>query len=229
MSFKIRFETWASRRECPERSAGPVFSVHDEHNVRINGQHFLLSSFHLDELSHIAESKEPIIDRTGKVRKVLMRYGVWRVEQRLRDGRFPLESSAEPLILYFDREDMPILTEFLQEKSCAYQVQSGRDVFCSAAMDNDERSIRQINRKYAALTSRTTCHKCNLPDTDLLCSQFLHPRLTTLTRGVSSLNCVARALCAIGRSEIEHPAQCHAGGNACWERVVGPETDRYLW
>lgn len=226
MPYKILFEAWVSEAGQP---AGPVFSVHNENNVRVNRQHFLLSPFHLDELFHIAESKVPLIDRTKKVRQVVIRYGIWCLEGRLRDGLFPLEPSAEPLILYVNSEDMPILMEYLRKKSCGYRVQSGRNVYCSAAMDSDKRSISQIERKYVAITSPTTCFSCDLPDTGLLCSHFQNPGVITPTHGVPSSNRVASALCAIGRTEVEHPAQCHAGGNVCWERVVGPETSRYQW
>lgn len=80
----------------------------------------------------------------------------------------------------------------------------------------------------AAPTSRPLCAACSLPDTDYICSHFLHPQVLGVRADRGPMGIIRRdvtdGLCDLNRGEFAQKRKCHAGGNSCWERIVDVET-----
>lgn len=110
-----------------------------------------------------------------------------------------------------------------------YQDLDGRDLYCAAASEADETATRLTTTgRRAAPTSRPLCAACGLPDTDYICSHFLHPQVIGIraTGGPSAFirRDVTDGLCDLNQPEFAKKRDCHAGGNPCWERLVDVET-----
>lgn len=74
-----------------------------------------------------------------------------------------------------------------------------------------------------APTSRPICSRCDLPDTDAICSHLVHPRVTALRpAGPTWERFLEEALCERAKPEIARAESCRAGGHACWERIIEP-------
>jgi hypothetical protein len=163
----------------------------------------------------------------GPLDQAAIRWAVAQLEDRLRLGRFPESrpelGPAERFIL--TEPDLPVLRSLALDKTCEYQVPSGREFFCSAAAPGDKAVVGTAGRRRIAPTSRPICKQCDLPDTDYLCSNLTHPRVIGSgaigVRGGTQRQLVG-AYCEIGRSEIEMPSLCLAGGHSCWTRIVEP-------
>lgn len=163
VAFRIRFVKWERR---PERhnAAGPFFNVYlkeEEHPIR--SIHVLLGWSDIENLKHAMGLQGQ--QGEAPFERVMIRYAVQRIEHGLRENVFPPPSDTTDN-LFFEQADYPFLRQLLQEKTCAYQLQEGRDLLCSAASAEDKTAHGKIGFRFVAPTSRAMCHTCTLPDTD---------------------------------------------------------------
>jgi hypothetical protein len=164
----------------------------------------------------------------GSLDRALVRWAVARVEDRLRLGRIPPPPArtgpTEALVL--TETDIALLRSLALEKTCEYQVRSGRELFCSAASPGDETAAGRAGLKTLAPTSRPMCKQCNLPDTDYICSYLTHPQVTGPRTIGDQSRYLTGALCEIGRTEIRNdPSRCRANGHTCWARIVSESSE----
>ena len=122
-----------------------------------------------------------------------------------------------------EEADVLALRLLLQDKTCNYQLQEGRDLLCSAASADDKAVRGKRGFRFIAPTSRAICYTCTLPDTDYLCAHFSHPEVHATRRNVRQ---VFQGMCDIGRDEVKQPEQCRAGGHGCWEWLIEPRLDQ---
>lgn len=157
-----------------------------------------------------------------------------RIEDALKAGAFePAEGHDFYAIdLNGDEEDVVGLLRdlMLGDKDCSYQVLDTGNLFCSAAAPNDETALPIVlsNGRRVAPTSRPLCAACSLPDTDYICSHFMHPQVWGIRAmggpsGFTSRD-VMDGMCDLNRPEFANHKDCHAGGNSCWARIVDVET-----
>jgi hypothetical protein len=107
------------------------------------------------------------------------------------------------------------------DKSCEWQADTGRDLYCTAVSIKDTGENRLIDGLVAAPASREICGQCSIPDATTLCSAFSHPK-TIAPRGTGRT--FAGALCRVGKNGAqEDPASCRAGGHDCWHVEIEPE------
>ncbi len=96
-----------------------------------------------------------------------------------------------------------------------------RDLYCSAAGEVDKTVVGVLGHRRIAPASRPICRRCDLPDTDSICSHLVHPSVTALKPvGPAWERFVWEALCERDRAEIAEPGGCRAGGHGCWERII---------
>jgi hypothetical protein len=88
----------------------------------------------------------------------------------------------------------------------------GRDLYCTAT-----------RRQGAQPTTRAICSGCYVPDAVSLCSHFTHAVTSIKQVGSNTHMTAAKALCELGRDEVDDVRGCRAGGHACWERIIEPE------
>jgi len=156
--------------------------------------------------------------------RTMNRYAVRTIEAALRAGAIEPDAGGEMHVLEApgDDETVGVLMGLAGDKECAYQESEGRDLYCIAASEEDQTATRfTTNGRRIAPTSRPLCAGCHLPDTDYICSHFLHPGVI----GVDSDSGVIRrevvkGLCDLAQSEFARKQDCHAGANGCWERIV---------
>lgn len=223
VSFRICFDQWSNR---PDRmhAEGPVFRVYTgavEHPLWI---HVLMDSFDVrtlqDEMGLQSQEREPHSD----LRRAVLRYAIQCIEQGLREELFPVPPTDNTYELPVEKADISSLRQLLQEKTCTYQIREGRDLLCSVASSKDQTLRGHVGLQTFAPTSRALCRTCSLPDTDYVCSHFMHPEVLGMAdRGMLQSRQLLGALCDLGKSEVQHPAQCHAGGHGCWERIFEQE------
>lgn len=211
VAFRIRFIAW-KRWPDLKNATGPFFEVYskgEEHPIR--------SIRVLNEMGLEGPQEEV------SFKSVVIRYAIQLIERGLRENVFPTPPSGETDNLFIKQADHPFLRQLLQEKMCAYQLQEGRDLLCSAASANDETAHGKIGFRFIAPTSRAICRACDLPDTDYLCSHFLHPQIQAKRALSGSVERqLVRGLCDRGRDEVQQPEQCRAGGHQCWEWFIEP-------
>lgn len=84
------------------------------------------------------------------------------------------------------------------------------------------------NGRRVAPTSRPLCASCTLPDTDYICSHFLHPQVLGVRAMGGTSGFVRRdlvdGLCDLDRPEFASKPGCRAGGHSCWERIIEAES-----
>ncbi len=158
--------------------------------------------------------------------QAVLRFGVRRIEARLEEGgAFPTEATLDVSVIRPADEEAPELVGMMRDKTCAYQLRDERDLLCAAAHPNDEAVVGLSGWRRVAPTSRPICRACNLPDTDYICSHFLHPGVVdTGTMGNPHQRGVLSGLCDLGHGARlgQDPSRCRAGGHDCWERLVEP-------
>ena len=163
-----------------------------------------------------------------------LRLAVRRIEDALKADAFDPKPGENfyGIDFYGDDEDAVALLRnlMLGDKECSYQMLDAGNLFCSAAAPNDETALGIIlnNGRRLAPTSRPLCAACTLPDTDYICSHFLHPQVWGVRTmggpsGFTSRD-VMDGMCDLNRPEFANHGECHAGGNPCWERVLEAET-----
>jgi len=149
--------------------------------------------------------------------EALLKWAVRRIEEGLRDGSLGPSNT----LLELTHEDFPLLWEIARQKQCAYQVREGRDLFCSAAAGP---TALQVGLRTFYRTSVASCLACDLPDSDYLCRNLSHPKISDPTISIGALvNPSVDAGCdAREEGYIREPIHCHAGGHPCWEKLIEP-------
>jgi hypothetical protein len=154
--------------------------------------------------------------------RALVRLGVAHVERAVESGLYAIEGPDGSRQVEFDEEAITLLESLVGDKTCSYQLHEGRELFCSAAAPNDELALPVlVGHRRISPTSRAVCRGCDLPDTDYLCSHFVHPQVSGwMTTGPSMGRMLSNYLCDLGRPEInQDPHRCVAGGHECWVRT----------
>jgi hypothetical protein len=220
-AFRIRYVEWL-RRPGGRDAEGPFFEIYPKEGERsLRCVYVPLSRSDIPSLKHEMHLQGPEGDT--QFERAVIRYAIQRIEQALREDIFPNPPSDTTDCLSIKRDDHPMLRQMLQEKTCSYQIKEGRDLLCSAASEADETSRGKIGLRSIAPTSRSICHACTMPDTDYLCSHFLHPEvLGKSNRGIGLRRHLNKGLCDIGRDEVQQPELCHAAGSQCWEWLIEP-------
>ncbi len=146
-----------------------------------------------------------------------------------------MPETRENLEFELQEPELVMIAELALAKSCDYQVSRGRDLFCSAADKHaDETRVSEEGARALAPTSRPLCRRCELPDTDFICSHLLFPRVvgSILLEGTSDpmvatfKRRLLGSFCDIDEKCVGTGANCRPGGNPCWERQVSPEAPR---
>ena len=224
VAFRIRFNKWVNR---PDKSfsEGPLFDICTKGEDRpIRCIHALLQGSDVRNLKREMGLQEPQGDAAFE--SVVVRYAIQRIDRGLRENAFP-PPSGKTDNLFLEEDEFPFLRQMLWEKTCTYQIQEGRDLLCSAASAEDKTVHGKKGFRFIASTSRAMCHTCTLPDTDYLCSHFLHPEiLAKHDSGARMVRQLIRGLCDIGRDEVQQPGQCYGGGHDCWEWLIKPMPDQ---
>jgi hypothetical protein len=65
-----------------------------------------------------------------------------------------------------ESEDLALLKSMAPDKTCEYQIRSGRELLCSAASTDDRTIVGTVGLRRLAPTSRPLCMDCDLPETD---------------------------------------------------------------
>jgi hypothetical protein len=161
-------------------------------------------------------------DPDAMIKKAMLRYGIQRFEPMVRELLASGSASGVGSPTWMlGREEVSILLELATAKTCEYQSRSRRDLFCMIPAADDRTAIAVIDGRSAAPTSRSVCKKCDLPDTDYICSHLLHPA----TKGMNLYSReVNQALCDLGRAEVSNPVNCRLGGHSCAQRLLELET-----
>lgn len=155
--------------------------------------------------------------------RLLSRYGTQVIEQRIRSGTLddlPRPRDGVPEITLHG-SDVGMLLSFEGAKVCGYQKTEGRDLFCSAADEDDETATR-VGLRHFAPTSKPLCAKCKLPDTRFICSHLHHPVVRGFRIKSTAQRQLKGAFCDEDRPEIADASRCYPGGNPCWTLLVEP-------
>jgi hypothetical protein len=163
------------------------------------------------------------------LRQLLIRYGARRMEAAVRElhasGSRPDGNTDFWRLGEGDLDELLLLLPLTDNKSCDYQQPFGRDLMCTATSPSDQTAAQSWNGRLIAPTSRAICRQCELPESDVLCSNLLHPTLKGDLRGSGvMMRQILSVMCDLGRGEaISDVSQCQAGGHACWQRHVAAE------
>ena len=146
VAFRIRFVNW-ERRTDRNNAAGPFFNIYTKgEEYPIRSINVLLGWSDIQNLKHEMGLRETQGDASFE--RVVIRYAVQRIEHGLRENIFPPPSDTTDN-LFIERHDHPFLRQLLQEKTCAYQFQEGRDLLCSAASAEDKTARGKIGNSPA--------------------------------------------------------------------------------
>ncbi len=160
------------------------------------------------------------------LRQLLVRYGARRMEATVRElhasGSRPDTSMDFWRLVDRNLDELFLLLPLADNKSCDYQQPFGRDLMCTAASSKDQTASQTWNGRLIAPTSRAICRECALPESDVLCSNLLHPTVTGDLRASGlTMRRILSVMCDLGRSEaIDDVSLCQAGGHACWQRHI---------
>jgi hypothetical protein len=223
-TFRLCYKDWVRQHDAQ----GPFFDVYaKEEELRIRCVHVLLGWHDIQALKYEMRLQEPEGD--AQFESAVIRYAIQRIEQELREDIFPNPPGNTTDYLYITHDKFPMLRQMLQEKTCSYQIKEGRDLLCSAASEADKTLRGKIGFRFIAPTSRSICRACSMPDTDYLCSHFLHPEvLGQSDRGIRLQRGLVKGLCDIGRDEVQQPHLCYAGGSQCWEWLIEPIKEQII-
>jgi len=161
--------------------------------------------------------------------QLLIRYGTRRMEATVRElqasGARPDTRTDFWRLTDGDLDELFLLLPLIDNKNCDYQQPFGRDLMCTAAFPSDQTASQTWNGRRIAPTSRAICRECALPESDVLCSNLLHPAVTGELRASGlTMRRVLSVVCDLGRSEaVIDVSGCRAGGHSCWERHVVAE------
>jgi hypothetical protein len=173
----------------------------------------------LDEQLRSAADLRPTLN------SILVNYGARRMEAAVREfssgDTLPDSVRENWLLTHEDIDELTATRSTLYDKRCDYQQSRGRDLFCTAPATTDR--LLSIDVRPLRPTSQPVCSLCNLPDTEEICSNLVHPFVDPTDRDDGGLpgRRVSIATCNIGnRSEVGTVAHCRPGANACWERHI---------
>lgn len=158
--------------------------------------------------------------------QLLVRYGTRLMEATVRemqaDGLQPDGGEIVWRLTEEDLDDLYLLLPLVGAKICDYQQPFGRDLMCTATAPSDKTAVQTWNGRLVAPTSRAVCSGCALPESDILCSNLLHPSVNgMLFASGQTRRDLLSAMCDLGRNELnDDVSRCRAGGHACWERHV---------
>ena len=164
------------------------------------------------------------------VRAAIVRWAIRRTDQVVRSGVFSTDGDA--LEIDLRAWDLLLIGELASQKTCRYQTVIDGDLFCSAAdRQADATKIAEHGLRALAPTSRPLCRRCELPDTDFICSHLLFPRVvgSALLEGTPDPKVptfrrrLLGSFCDVDQTCVGTGANCRPGGNPCWERSVLPE------
>jgi hypothetical protein len=154
------------------------------------------------------------------LREATLRLGVQRLTAVLSQKEITKGEIVDVRITW---DDVQTLESLATEKTCSYQSRQGRDLYCTAASPQDETAMARSGAGVIAPTSRAVCKRCDLPDTDYICSHLSHPQVSGVRQGyLYTRQMFTPPLCDLGRSEIQQATACRAGGNSCWRYAVDP-------
>ena len=165
-----------------------------------------------------------LADADDLIKKAMLRYGIRRLEPIVQEivSNDIIAEAIHPT-WKLDEGDRALLLRLATSKTCEYQRSISRDLFCMISSINDTTAVTDIEGRKVSATSRSICFRCNLPDTDFLCSHLLHAATTgTMPRYGRR---VSQALCDLDRAEVKQPWACHLGGHSCSQRIL--EIDIY--
>lgn len=161
--------------------------------------------------------------------QLLIRYGARRMEATMRElqasGSRPDTRTDFWRLTEGDLDELFLLLPLIDNKNCDYQQPFGRDLMCTATSPSDQTASQAWNGRRIAPTSRAICQECALPESDVLCSNLLHPTVKgDLMADGTTRRRLLSVVCDLGREEaISDVSGCRAGGHACWERHVVAE------
>ncbi len=99
-------------------------------------------------------------------------WAVGEVESRLLNGLLPAIGATNVEGLELAEAQLLEIEQTATQKTCAYQVARGRELFCAAAAPTDATISPQLGM---APTSRPACKVCDLADDQYRCAQLTHP------------------------------------------------------
>jgi hypothetical protein len=158
----------------------------------------------------------------AEIEAAIIRWAVREVESRLLNGALPPIGTINVEGLELGEAQLLEIEQLAAQKTCSYQLSSGRELFCSAAAPND-RTMDPSSR--LAPTSRPICKECDLPDDEYRCSHLTHPLVIGVQEMGESGRRARSAYCEINSPCIEMLSLCHAGGHDCWECIVEPPSE----
>ena len=125
---------------------GHQFVVHEPHKP---GPRILLTlrlsrDAYEDDFPKIAERAD-----AATLEELLLRHAIRRIDDGLRDGSIEASTSW----IEFGAADFELLREMIHRKDRDYQVNEGRDLFCSASSSEDIQRITTIGLRTFARTS----------------------------------------------------------------------------
>lgn len=168
-----------------------------------------------------------------RVGPAILRWAVRRIESLLQHPESmppPKSPDLDCVELVLDDRELLVLRRLASEKNCDYQRVDGRDLLCSAAWRAGDTTIVDTQGHRAlAPTSRALCLKCELPDTDMVCSRLHHPKVVgDAVSGLEHAPMTFRrqlkgAFCDVDYSELGTGGGCYPGGNSCWQRSISTD------
>jgi hypothetical protein len=149
--------------------------------------------------------------RDRELEGVLLEAGLDELERGLRAGIYAPPDGKTTAEIVFTSEQEEHLRHFVdRDKRCLWQDRLDRGWICTATeIGGDER------------TSASLCAGCPVPDERVLCVEFMHPVINSITAmGAATQRVAARdPLCNIGKNPGDGKA-CHLGGLECARRSV---------
>jgi len=225
MRYDVRFREWAQRDAFFDiRLRGGYYRV-----VKVVVPHTLM--FLVGQTVGASDPHAPL--DSPEFQRGIYRLAVRLIEDALKARAIEPAQGTDLYIIELAEGDetVGLLTDLSRgDKECSYQEHDSGNLFCTAASpaDNTALPIIMNNGRRVAPTSRPLCAACELPDTDFICSHFLHPQVlgTKAMGGPSGFinRKLVDGLCDLNRPEFANKRDCHAGGNPCWERIVEVET-----
>jgi hypothetical protein len=226
VSFRLHYVEWITNLNDVS-GQGPMFRIYIGASDAPSAIWVYLPGLEFRTLQNEVVLQQETRIPTNLHKAAVVRFAITRLTQALKDGHFLEPPTRNTLTLPLEAADLPAIRQLLQEKTCAYQLRQGRDLFCSAASADDPTRRGHTGLQTLAPTSRDVCQVCALPDTDYVCAHLLHPEVAgRANKGGLYARQLQGALCDLGKREIDRPTLCRAGGHDCWEWLVEPELDR---
>ena len=139
-----------------------------------------------------------------------------------------------PLTISIDDSAVADLAAGFAVKRCDRQVRDRGDLWCDASSANDETASGQIDGRVVAPTSTPICAACDVPDSRLRRTAFMHPQVTGVRAfGGTHERSLNWAICDAGHQDriTGAPQLCiPESGHDCWFRdvTIGPRDPRVL-